>query len=201
MHTHEHPSDDGIDGGYIQFQTAVLRQLPRPNEIDRTTRQGWMMNQKSLQDALHGALVPPKVEPTKVESGNLFVTLPTIELERYKRIEREYTKLCEDLGLKDTLDKVGDLTVDEVFTRERVERLGFKSHNLNRIGSLCRYWDGFGDDAKPITTLRQLATLTRSELRRQPNFGETGIQIIEAVLAEYGLKLGMTAIPTMEEQK
>lgn len=48
-----------IPGWYIEFQTAVLRQLPRPGQIDKSIAQGWTDNQKSLRDNLSECLVPP----------------------------------------------------------------------------------------------------------------------------------------------
>lgn len=45
---------------YINFQAAVLKQLPRPDEIDQVTALGWERNQKALKKNLAGALLPPK---------------------------------------------------------------------------------------------------------------------------------------------
>jgi hypothetical protein len=52
------PSNEDISGAYIQFQTAVLRNLPRPHQIDATTREGWIKNGQALQVALERALTP-----------------------------------------------------------------------------------------------------------------------------------------------
>lgn len=46
-------------GSYIKLQAVVLEQLPRPEEIDSTTRQGWIENQGALKKALRSALCPP----------------------------------------------------------------------------------------------------------------------------------------------
>jgi len=54
--THGTPSDDQITGGYIQFQTEVLRQLPRPEEISRQDRERWMSSRSALGTTLRTAL-------------------------------------------------------------------------------------------------------------------------------------------------
>ena len=38
-----------VPGWYVEFQTALLRQAPRPGEIDQVTAEGWNNNQKSLK--------------------------------------------------------------------------------------------------------------------------------------------------------
>ncbi len=47
-----------IPGWYFELQANVLRQLPRPGEIDATTAQGWVENQKALKKVLADALLP-----------------------------------------------------------------------------------------------------------------------------------------------
>jgi len=44
-------------GWYIEFQAAVLRQLPRPDEIGQTAANGWCNNQASLKKNLAGCLL------------------------------------------------------------------------------------------------------------------------------------------------
>ena len=51
-----------IPGWYVEFQAAVLRQLPRPGQIDQFTAEGWTDNQKSLKKNLSECLVPPPVK-------------------------------------------------------------------------------------------------------------------------------------------
>ena len=45
-------SNAEVPGWYIEFQANVLRQLPRPGEIDQTTAQGWSQHQKDLKKVL-----------------------------------------------------------------------------------------------------------------------------------------------------
>jgi len=60
-----------VPGWYIEFQAAILRQAPRPGEIDQTTAEGWTSNQKGLKKNLAGCLLPQTsvvpVEPAKPE--------------------------------------------------------------------------------------------------------------------------------------
>jgi hypothetical protein len=50
-------SNAEVPGWYIEFQANVLRQLPRPGEIDATTAMGWNQNQKALKRFLAQALM------------------------------------------------------------------------------------------------------------------------------------------------
>ncbi len=45
-------------GWYIEFQAALLRQAPRPGEIDKTTAEEWVSNQKGLKKNLANCLLP-----------------------------------------------------------------------------------------------------------------------------------------------
>ena len=52
-----------IPGWYVEFQANVLRQLPRPGELDQTTAEGWSGNQKVLKNVLAGVLLPSQDKP------------------------------------------------------------------------------------------------------------------------------------------
>jgi hypothetical protein len=54
-----------VPGWYIEFQAAVLRQLPRPGEIDQESAQGWSHYQGALKIALAHILVLQKAEEQK----------------------------------------------------------------------------------------------------------------------------------------
>src|SRR3989338_8612659 len=64
-----------IPGWYIEFQAALLCQAPRPGEIDQTTAEGWINNQKGLKKNLAGCLLLPQptaiVEPPKSTPSNI----------------------------------------------------------------------------------------------------------------------------------
>ena len=73
--SHGTPSE--IDGQYIQFQTEVLRQLPRPHALEQGVIEGWLSNRSALKESLHKALIPASASPDlrlfkkKVELGDL----------------------------------------------------------------------------------------------------------------------------------
>ncbi len=46
-----------VPGWYVEFQAALLRQAPRPGEIDQTTAKGWTSNQKGLKKNLANCLL------------------------------------------------------------------------------------------------------------------------------------------------
>lgn len=50
-----------IPGWWIEFQKAMIGQMPRPGEIDQVTAMAWADNQRGLKKVLSEALVPPKL--------------------------------------------------------------------------------------------------------------------------------------------
>lgn len=50
-------------GSWVEFAASVFRQLPRPEEIDTATCEGWQQNQEALKRALAEALLPPVEAP------------------------------------------------------------------------------------------------------------------------------------------
>ncbi len=58
-----------IPGWYIEFQTALLRQAPRPGEIGQDVAEGWTNNQKGLKTNLASCLLSPvlamPIKPSK----------------------------------------------------------------------------------------------------------------------------------------
>jgi len=58
-----------------------------------------------------------------------------------------------------------------------------------RIRGLHR-WDDNGHAVK-VTTMRDLVRMEEVELRRSPNIGHRTIDVVQAVLAQHGLYLGM----------
>jgi hypothetical protein len=47
-----------VPGWWVALQAALLQQMPRPEEIDQTTAEGWFNNQRGLKRALAKALLP-----------------------------------------------------------------------------------------------------------------------------------------------
>ena len=52
-------SSTAFPGWYVEFQAALLRQAPRPGEIDQVTAESWANNQSGLKKTL-GCLLPPQ---------------------------------------------------------------------------------------------------------------------------------------------
>lgn len=70
-----------IDGQYVEFQTAVLKQLPR--DIPTEVLEGWCKNQASLKRVLAEALLPPEVT---VGSPKQEVVDNIIRVDRSKKV-------------------------------------------------------------------------------------------------------------------
>jgi hypothetical protein len=56
---------------YIQFQTDVLSQLPRPGEISQDIAAGWHDNRGAMKKALYETLLPPKTNSLVSEPAAL----------------------------------------------------------------------------------------------------------------------------------
>jgi hypothetical protein len=65
-------SEITVPGWYIEFQVALLRQAPRPGDIDQVTAEGWVNTQRVLKEDLAGLLIPFQ-QPTKRESELEFI--------------------------------------------------------------------------------------------------------------------------------
>jgi hypothetical protein len=53
------PSEDEMAGGYINFQAAMLQQLPRPDVIAKEKYEAWLQNKGLLKGALRRTLCVP----------------------------------------------------------------------------------------------------------------------------------------------
>lgn len=91
-----------VPGWYIEFQAALLRQAPRPGEIDQTTAEGWTSNQKGLKKNLAGCLLPPTAvtpEPPKPTPSILeLVSTIVVNATTGKLVAKE--KFVRDTGRK-----------------------------------------------------------------------------------------------------
>ena len=76
----------GIPGWYIEFQAALLRQAPRPGEMDQITAEKWTNNQKNLKENLADCLLQTRAEvyaelaepePLLKITGTIFVSAST----------------------------------------------------------------------------------------------------------------------------
>jgi hypothetical protein len=82
---------------YLEFQTAVLKQLPRPGDIDQTTALGWERNQKALKKLLTKVLLPPKPTNLKLLQSNIIIPPLTETFDPEEKFRRN-TKVKYFLG-------------------------------------------------------------------------------------------------------
>ncbi len=68
--------DQTVPGWWIEMQASVLRQLPRPGEIDVITAQGWTDNQRALKKVLKKCLVPPDLMGFSLSADFGIITVP-----------------------------------------------------------------------------------------------------------------------------
>lgn len=91
-----------IPGWYIELQTAVLRQLPRPSEINQEIAEGWINNQKGLKKNLASCLLPAPVTPVaqlaKPELLLEIVGTVSVSVTTSKLVAKE--KFVRDTGCK-----------------------------------------------------------------------------------------------------
>ncbi len=155
-------------GWYVNFQAAVLMQLPRPNEIDQTTGEGWTGNQKGLKKELRSALCLPDVITETLLKSLGTVTIPA-------RTEKFIAKdhFVVDIGKKakvkisslgnnfreNFLNKIEEAILE---TTLRYQELKKSSRDNPIIGEL-------GGNDKSETTLSEMFAL----MEMQPN-GEDG---------------------------
>lgn len=98
------PSPD-FPGWYIDFLTALMKQAPRPGEIDQTTAKGWFDNQASLKQTLAGVLLPTEdVAPAAakfefVKSFEIVVHQdydPKTQLKSFRKKDGKSLSYCND---------------------------------------------------------------------------------------------------------
>lgn len=90
-----HETASQVTGGYVEFQAAVLRALPR--DIDLQVAFEWTKNGESLALILREALCPPRA--TVQETERVFPIWKTIILGLHKS-SRDYEKALEKSGFR-----------------------------------------------------------------------------------------------------
>ena len=100
-----------IPGWYINFQAAVLKQLPRPGEIDQQVAEGWESNQASLKNNLAECLLPPtpKTVVTSVETNLLeFVSTVTVSATTTKFVAKDNFIINTEASAKVKISYLGN---------------------------------------------------------------------------------------------
>ncbi|MFA5736568.1 MAG: hypothetical protein WCX70_01740 [Candidatus Paceibacterota bacterium] len=165
-----------IPGWYIEFQAALLRQAPRPGEIDQVTAEGWTSNQKGLREKLAGCLLPQAsvvpVKPAKPELllkpvGTVVIPATTVPF-----VDKDYFKLKRDGGICSSL---GDnftnwfLSGDGKTEDPESEQM-LRYHKLRKSSVDGPIITELGGEAKAETTLAEMFSL----MEKQKN-GEDGV--------------------------
>ncbi len=122
-----------VPGWYINFQAAVIKQLPRPGEIEQEIAEGWEGNQNGLKKVLAEGLLPPVPKPAPAPPAKRTLTV-------WRRIKGGGTtlaKLLEALGsmashwAKDMMGKPAFIVSDKPYETDLVtltpRELGFTS--------------------------------------------------------------------------
>lgn len=114
--------------------------------------------------------------------------LTDTQVARLEAFERE---LAPALGAPDyeKLKQYADTPLQEVFTLEMTNRLGFmKAWRTRFLGVMAQ---GYAPDIAPVSTIGQLAAMSYLELMRTPGVSKKTADIVRQVLATIGLDLGM----------
>ena len=108
-------------GWYIEFQAALLRQAPRPGEIDQTTAEGWIGNQLGLKKNLFSCLVP-KTELLLKTVGTV-VILPNKK--RFVARKSFKTPECKGVKIGVIYDSFADLFLDKIEKPSSIRKLHY----------------------------------------------------------------------------
>jgi len=167
-----------VPGWYIEFQAALLRQAPRPGEIDQMTAEGWTSNQKGLKKNLANCLLPQTpvvpVEPIKLELLLDLVGTVTTPATTSKFVAKE--KFVRDTGRKATvkISYLGDnftawFLSGDGKTEDPISEQTLRYHKLRKASVDGPIITGLGGEAKAETTLSEMFSL----MEKQKN-GESG---------------------------
>lgn len=167
-----------VPGWYIEFQAALLRQAPRPGEIDQTTAEGWTSNQKGLKKNLANCLLPQTpvvpVEPAKLELLLDLVGTVTTSATTSKFVAKE--KFVRDTGRKAKvkISYLGDnftawFLSGDGKTEDPISEQTLCHHKLRKASVDGPIITELGGEAKAETTLSEMFSL----MEKQKN-GESG---------------------------
>ncbi len=168
-----------IPGWYIEFQAALLRQAPRPGEIDQTTAEGWTNNQKGLKKNLAGCLLPPTsvtVEPPKPTPSILeLVSTVVVPATTSKFVAKE--KFVRDTG-REAKVKIGYLGDNftswflngDGKTEDPITEQTLRYHKLRQSSVDGPIIAELGGEAKAETTLSEMFSLMKKQKK-----GEDGV--------------------------
>ena len=110
------PLTNEIPGWYINFQVAVLKQLPRPDQLEQRVAEAWVDSQQMLKVALLQSLIL-SIPGAKTATSNLIVRKVKVNRHRYQQeaIEATGRKQYTDRKVVDAMPKGEGDEVEVVF--------------------------------------------------------------------------------------
>lgn len=145
-----------IPGWYINFQAAVLKQLPRPGEINQNTSSGWENNQSSLKQALAEFLCPT-VETVRTKILNFIRTID-IQLSGKPFVVDDFFKKGDLFSYvsPEFKENFGGMVEDPLTTT----KLHISELTKDARGTTIR--DELGGEEKSANSLQELATALKN---------------------------------------
>lgn len=168
-----------VPGWYIEFQAALLRQAPRPGEIDQTTAEGWTSNQKGLKKNLANCLLPQTsvvpVEPAKLELLLDLVGTVTTSATTSKFVAKDRfvvnTKHNAPVKISAVWDNFTNWFLSgDGKTEDPISEQTLRYHKLRKASVDGQIITELGGEEKSETTLKEMFSL----MEKQKN-GEDGV--------------------------
>ena len=104
----------------MEFQAAILKQMPRPEEIDQTTADAWCQNQKDLKRVLAEALLP------KITQSSF-------------KVRVDYSKTLAEMVMLGNYDTVDESINDNYFPLQGEGQRAVKVALVN-LDKTCSFW-------------------------------------------------------------
>lgn len=165
-----------LPGWYVEFQAAILRQSPRPGEIDQVTAESWTNNQRSLKNNLANCLLPISVA-TRAEKSDLleFVRTVKIRATTTKFVAKEKFVINTKRNAPVKISYLGDnftawfLSGDSK-TEDPIMEQTLRYHKLRQFSVDAPIITELGGEAKAETALSEMFSLMEKQ-----KHGENGV--------------------------
>jgi len=161
-----------IPGWYIEFQAALLRQAPRPEEIDQVTAEGWVNNQKSLKNNLAGCLIPsPVTVTTKSTQSNFllqFVGMVVIPATTAKFVAKDKFMINTNRNASVKISYLGDnftarFLCGDGKIEDPISKQILRYAKLSKASGDGSIIEELGGEAKAETTLSEMFSLMEKQ--------------------------------------
>lgn len=158
-----------VPGWYMNFLAAIIKQLPRPGQIDQVTAEGWENNQNALKKSLSECLLPVpasvSAEPKSTPSILELVSTTEVAATTSKFVAKDKFKLKRDGGICSYLgDNLkawfleGDSKIEEPFVGGKLycHKLLEAATDLPQKPGEVAIIPQLGGEAKAETTLTEM---------------------------------------------